>query len=53
VYLALVYLIPELLGAYMKLPFFLGGASALIVVGTVIDLDTQVRGLVSQQKIGG
>jgi preprotein translocase subunit SecY len=53
VYLALVYLIPELLVAYMKLPFFLGGASALIVVGTVIDLDTQVRGLVSQQKTGG
>jgi preprotein translocase subunit SecY len=51
--LALVYLIPELLVAYMKLPFFLGGASALIAVGTVIDLDTQVRGLMSQQKTGG
>jgi len=53
VYLALVYLIPELLVAYMRLPFFLGGASALIAVGTVIDLDTQVRGLMSQQKTGG
>lgn len=53
VYLALIYLIPELLVAYMRLPFFLGGASALIAVGTVIDLDTQVRGLMSQQKTGG
>jgi preprotein translocase subunit SecY len=53
VYLALVYLIPELLVAYMRLPFFLGGASALISVGTVIDLDIQVRGLMSQQKTGG
>ena len=46
VYLALVYLIPELLAAYMGLPFFLGGASALVVVGTVIDLDAEVRGLI-------
>jgi preprotein translocase subunit SecY len=53
VYLALVYLIPELLIAYMRLPFFLGGASALIAVGTVIDLDAQVRGLISKQQAGG
>jgi preprotein translocase subunit SecY len=52
-YLALVYLIPELLVAYMKLPFFLGGASALIAVGTVIDLDAEVRGLISKQQAGG
>ncbi len=53
VYLALVYLIPELLVAYMRLPFFLGGASALIAVGTVIDLDAQVRGLISKEQAGG
>ncbi len=53
VYLALVYLIPELLVAYMRLPFFLGGASALIAVGTVIDLDVQVRGLISKEQAGG
>ena len=53
VYLALVYLIPELLVAYMRLPFFLGGASALIVVGTVIDLDAQVRSLIPKQQAGG
>jgi preprotein translocase subunit SecY len=52
-YLALVYLIPELLIAYMRLPFFLGGASALIAVGTVVDLDAQVRGLISKQQAGG
>jgi preprotein translocase subunit SecY len=52
-YLALVYLIPELLVAYMRLPFFLGGASALIAVGTVVDLDAQVRGLISKQQAGG
>ena len=53
VYLALVYLIPELLVGYMRLPFFLGGASALIAVGTVIDLDAQVRGLISKEQAGG
>jgi preprotein translocase subunit SecY len=53
VYLALVYLIPELLVAYMRLPFLLGGASALIAVGTVIDLDAQVRGLIQKEQAGG
>jgi preprotein translocase subunit SecY len=53
VYLALVYLIPEVLVAYMRLPFFLGGASAMIVVGAAIDLDEQVRGLISKQQAGG
>ncbi len=53
VYLALVYLIPELLLAYMRLPFFLGGVSALVIVGTVLDLDAQVRGLISKQQAGG
>jgi preprotein translocase subunit SecY len=53
VYLALVYLIPELLVAYTRAPFFLGGASALVAVGTVLDLEAQVRGLISQQKAGG
>jgi preprotein translocase subunit SecY len=53
VYLALVYLIPELLVAYMQLPFFLGGASALIAVGTVIDLDTQVHGLIAKEQQAG
>ncbi len=52
VYLALIYLIPELLVAYMRLPFFLGGASALIAVGTVTDLDAQVRALISKNKLG-
>ena len=50
-YLALVYLIPELLVAYMKLPFFLGGASALIAVGTVRPRRSGAR-LIPQQKLG-
>jgi preprotein translocase subunit SecY len=53
VYLALVYLIPELLVAYMRLPFFLGGVSALIAVGVVLDIDAQVRGLTSPKHAGG
>jgi preprotein translocase subunit SecY len=53
IYLALVYLIPELLVAYTRTPFFLGGASALIVVGVVLDLEVQARGLIAQQKTGG
>jgi len=43
-YLALVYLVPELLIRYAQVPFYLGGASLLIVVCTVLDLQAQVRG---------
>ena len=43
-YLALVYLVPELLITYAQVPFYLGGASLLIVVCAVLDLQTQVRG---------
>ena len=43
-YLAAVFLIPELLLSYGQAPFYLGGASVLIVVCTVLDIETQVRG---------
>jgi preprotein translocase subunit SecY len=43
-YLALVYLVPELLIAYAQVPFYLGGASLLIVVCTFLDLQKEVRG---------
>jgi len=43
-YLAFVYLVPELLIAYAQVPFYLGGASLLVVVCTVLDLQKEVRG---------
>jgi preprotein translocase subunit SecY len=43
VYLALVCLIPEMLIAYARVPFYLGGTSLLIVVCTVLDLDAQLK----------
>jgi len=51
-YLAAVFLIPELLLSYGQAPFYLGGASVLIVVCTVLDIKTQVRGL-SRTEPGG
>jgi preprotein translocase subunit SecY len=45
VYLAAVFLMPELLLSYGQSPFYLGGTSVLIVVCTVLDIETQVRGL--------
>jgi preprotein translocase subunit SecY len=51
-YLALVFLIPETLIAYAKVPYYFGGASALIVVCAVLDIETQVRG-VSLTRLGG
>jgi preprotein translocase subunit SecY len=43
-YLAVVSLIPGLLLAYGEAPFYLDGTSVLIVVCTVLDIETQVRG---------
>ena len=51
-YLAAIFLIPELLLSYGEAPFYLGGASVLIVVCTVLDIKTQVRGQ-SLTKPGG
>jgi preprotein translocase subunit SecY len=44
VYLAAIFLIPEVLLRYAQVPFYFGGASVLIVVCTVLDIETQVRG---------
>ncbi|MBR1233759.1 preprotein translocase subunit SecY [Bradyrhizobium sp. AUGA SZCCT0182] len=52
VYLVAVSLIPEALVAYGELPFLFGGGSALIVVCTILDIKTQVRGH-SLTKPGG
>ena len=43
-YLAAVFLIPELLLVYGEAPFYLSGATVLVVVCTVLDIETQVRG---------
>jgi preprotein translocase subunit SecY len=43
-YLAAIVLMPELLTAYFQVPFYLGGASVLVVVCTILDIETQVRG---------
>jgi preprotein translocase subunit SecY len=50
-YLVAVSLIPEAMVAY-GLPYFFGGGSALIVVCTILDIETQVRGL-SLTRPGG
>jgi preprotein translocase subunit SecY len=44
VYLAAVFLIPEVLLSYSQLPFYLDGSSVLIVVCTILDIEKQVRG---------
>jgi preprotein translocase subunit SecY len=51
-YLAAILLIPELLVSYTQAPFYLGGASLLIVVCAVLDIEKQVRGL-TLTKPGG
>jgi preprotein translocase subunit SecY len=42
-YLAVVFIVPELLIVYFGVPFYLGGAAYLIIVCAVMDLAAQVR----------
>lgn len=43
-YLVLMLLIPEALIAYARVTYYFGGASALILVCAVLDIEAQVRG---------
>ena len=52
VYLALVFVVPEMLIVYFGLPLYLGGASFLIVVCAVLDIGAQVKQQ-SQLTAGG
>jgi preprotein translocase subunit SecY len=53
VYLVAISVIPEALMAYGGLPYFFGGGSALIVVCTILDIETQVRGYSLTRPGGG
>jgi len=44
IYLALVYLLPAALVAMAPIPFYFGGASLLIVVCAILDLENHIRG---------
>jgi preprotein translocase subunit SecY len=44
VYLVAIFLIPEILGTHYQSPFYLDGSSVLIMVCTILDIETQVRG---------
>jgi preprotein translocase subunit SecY len=43
VYLALVFVVPEILIVYYGLPFYLGGAAFLIVVCAALDIGAQLK----------
>ena len=51
-YLVTVCLIPELLISWAEVPFYLGGTSILVLVCTILDVESEVRGL-SQMRLGG
>jgi len=47
IYLALVYLVPAIMVAAAPVPFYFGGASLLIVVCAILDLEDHVRAFAS------
>ena len=61
-YITLVCLLPEILISQMKVPFYLGGTSMLIVVSVTMDTVTQIQshllahqyeGLIKKTKLRG
>jgi len=52
IYLAGFCLILAFVQAWLKVPFFLAGTSLLILVCTVLDLESQVRNL-TNTSLGG
>ena len=44
-YFAAIFLLPEALITWANVPYYFGGASVLIVVCTVLDVEAQVRGM--------
>ncbi|MBI4688433.1 MAG: preprotein translocase subunit SecY [Nitrospirae bacterium] len=43
IYLAVVCILPDILGVYFKIPFYFGGTSLLIVVGVALDTISQIE----------
>jgi preprotein translocase subunit SecY len=52
VYLAVIALVPEMVIAYAKVPFYFGGVSALIVVCVVLDVTAQISTQANAQVRG-
>jgi preprotein translocase subunit SecY len=46
-YLALIFLVPAVMVATVSLPFYFGGASLLIVVCAILDLEAHIRAFAS------
>ena len=46
----MICLIPELLISWAQVPFYLGGTSLLVLVCTVLDLETEVRGQMGGER---
>lgn len=44
-YFAAIFLLPEALITWANVPYYFGGASVLIVVCTILDVEAQVRGM--------
>jgi preprotein translocase subunit SecY len=62
IYITVVCLMPEILISYLKVPFYLGGTSMLIVVSVTMDTVTQIQshllahqyeGLIKKTKLRG
>ncbi len=52
-YLGTLAILPNILGAFISMPFYLGGTSLLIVVGVALEFASQVESYVIEHKYEG
>jgi len=52
-YLAFLAIIPTVMSAYIKMPFYLGGTSLLIVVGVALETSAQIESYLIEHRYEG
>lgn len=53
IYLGLLAIIPNVLGAFIRMPFYIGGTSLLIVVGVALETAAQIESYLIEHRYEG
>ncbi len=53
IYLAMLAITPNILGAFIRMPFYIGGTSLLIVVGVALEVSAQIESYLIEHRYEG
>ena len=53
IYLAMLAIVPNILGAFIRMPFYVGGTSLLIVVGVALEVSSQIESYLIEHRYEG